>query len=169
MPSNPRLLLRVYAAAIFLSAALLFAVQPMFTKMVLPKLGGSPSVWSVAMVFFQAVLRPLRQWPAAASLVRAYRPSGSCEPVFSLRGKQYWQLPRVALLSIRDGAAHHARPADPRLGRVVCGADRADCMVRCADAAFGAPRGCGGQGDVTRTRGDLGQRGAMDRARRDPV
>src|SRR3954470_16174354 len=49
-------LLRVYAGAIFLSAALLFAVQPMFTKMVLPKLGGTPSVWSVAMVFFQAVL-----------------------------------------------------------------------------------------------------------------
>jgi len=56
MPSNPSLLLRVFAAAIFLSAALLFAVQPMFTKMVIPKLGGSPSVWSVAMVFFQAVL-----------------------------------------------------------------------------------------------------------------
>src|SRR5947209_1698653 len=56
MPSNSRLLLRIYAAAIFLSAALLFAVQPMFTKMVLPKLGGSPSVWSVAMVFFQAAL-----------------------------------------------------------------------------------------------------------------
>ena len=55
MPSS-RALLRVYAAAIFLSAALLFAVQPMFTKMVLPRLGGSPSVWSVAMVFFQAVL-----------------------------------------------------------------------------------------------------------------
>src|SRR4051794_32716553 len=54
-PSN-KLLLRVYAAAIFLSAALLFAVQPMFTKMVLPKLGGTPSVWSVAMVFFQAML-----------------------------------------------------------------------------------------------------------------
>ncbi len=56
MPSNPSLLLRVFAGAIFLSAALLFAVQPMFTKMVLPRLGGTPSVWSVAMVFFQAVL-----------------------------------------------------------------------------------------------------------------
>src|SRR4029077_3705533 len=56
MATSPAVLLRVYAAAIFLSAALLFAVQPMFTKMVLPKLGGSPSVWSVAMVFFQAVL-----------------------------------------------------------------------------------------------------------------
>ncbi len=58
MPSanDSRVLLRVYAATIFLSAVLLFAVQPMFTKMVLPRLGGSPSVWSVAMVFFQGVL-----------------------------------------------------------------------------------------------------------------
>jgi hypothetical protein len=52
----PALLLAVFTAAIFVSAALLFAVQPMFTKIVLPRLGGSPSVWSVAMVFFQAVL-----------------------------------------------------------------------------------------------------------------
>jgi len=49
-------LLAAFTAAIFLSAALLFAVQPMFTKMVLPQLGGSASVWSVAIVFFQAVL-----------------------------------------------------------------------------------------------------------------
>jgi spermidine synthase len=46
----------IYATAIFLSAALLFSVQPMFTKMVLPRFGGSPSVWSLAMVFFQGVL-----------------------------------------------------------------------------------------------------------------
>src|SRR5574341_594853 len=50
------LLLATLTAAIFLSAALLFAVQPMFTKMVLPRLGGAPQVWSVAMVFFQAAL-----------------------------------------------------------------------------------------------------------------
>ncbi len=49
-------LLVVFTAAIFLSAALLFAVQPMFTKLVLPRLGGAPAVWSVAMVFFQAAL-----------------------------------------------------------------------------------------------------------------
>ena len=55
-PAISRVLLPVFAAAIFLSAALIFAVQPMFTKMVLPKLGGSPSVWSVAMVFFQTML-----------------------------------------------------------------------------------------------------------------
>jgi hypothetical protein len=49
-------LLAAFGIAIFLSAALLFAVQPMFTKMVLPQLGGSPAVWSVAIVFFQATL-----------------------------------------------------------------------------------------------------------------
>ena len=46
----------LFAATLFVSALLLFAVQPMFTKMVLPKLGGSPSVWSVAMVAFQTFL-----------------------------------------------------------------------------------------------------------------
>jgi len=50
------LLLATFCAAILLSAALLFAVQPMFTKMVLPGLGGAAAVWSVAMVFFQAAL-----------------------------------------------------------------------------------------------------------------
>src|ERR1700716_1718449 len=49
-------LLATFAAAIFVSAALLFMVQPMFTKMVLPRFGGAPSVWSVAIVFFQAAL-----------------------------------------------------------------------------------------------------------------
>src|SRR5918994_6820445 len=48
--------LPLFGAAIFLSALLLFAVQPMFTKMVLPVLGGTPAVWSVAMVFFQTLL-----------------------------------------------------------------------------------------------------------------
>lgn len=50
------LLLAAFVGAIFTSAFLLFAVQPMFTKMVLPLLGGSPGVWSVAMVFFQSLL-----------------------------------------------------------------------------------------------------------------
>jgi hypothetical protein len=51
-----RLTPALFAGTLFLSALLLFAVQPMFTKMVLPRLGGAPTVWSVAMVFFQAAL-----------------------------------------------------------------------------------------------------------------
>ena len=46
----------LFAATMFVGAALLFWVQPLFTKMVLPLLGGSPSVWNTAMVFFQAAL-----------------------------------------------------------------------------------------------------------------
>jgi hypothetical protein len=54
--SRNRLVLLVYTASIFVSALLLFSVQPLFAKMVLPRLGGSPAVWSVAMVFFQSLL-----------------------------------------------------------------------------------------------------------------
>ena len=56
VPRSLAAIVAIYTAAIFLSAALLFAVQPMFTKIVLPRFGGSPSVWAVAMVFFQGVL-----------------------------------------------------------------------------------------------------------------
>jgi hypothetical protein len=55
-PAALRLAPALFATTLFLSALLLFVVQPMFTKMVLPRLGGAPTVWSVAMVFFQAAL-----------------------------------------------------------------------------------------------------------------
>ena len=47
---------RLPAAAILLGAGLLFLVQPMAAKMVLPGLGGAPAVWNTCMVFFQAAL-----------------------------------------------------------------------------------------------------------------
>src|SRR2546428_3951847 len=48
--------LAVYATTIFVTAALLFLVQPMFARMVLPLLGGSPAVWNTCLVFYQAAL-----------------------------------------------------------------------------------------------------------------
>jgi hypothetical protein len=45
-----------FAATIFLSAFLLFQVQPMLSKVLLPWFGGSPAVWTAAMLFFQLVL-----------------------------------------------------------------------------------------------------------------
>lgn len=53
---HSRAALMLFAGTLFLSALLLFSVQPMFAKMVLPRLGGSPSVWAVSMCFFQAAL-----------------------------------------------------------------------------------------------------------------
>jgi hypothetical protein len=45
-----------FSAALFLSAALLFVVEPMFAKMALPLLGGSAAVWTTCIVFFQFTL-----------------------------------------------------------------------------------------------------------------
>jgi hypothetical protein len=49
-------MLALYAVTIFLGAGLLFLVQPMFARMVLPLLGGAPAVWNTALVFYQAAL-----------------------------------------------------------------------------------------------------------------
>lgn len=65
----------VYPAALFLSALLLFAIQPMFAKMVLPRLGGAAAIWSVAMVFFQSAL--LLGYAYAHLLSRMLSPSRS--------------------------------------------------------------------------------------------
>ncbi len=49
-------LIILFAATLFVSAVLMFAVQPMFGKLLLPLLGGSPSVWNTCMVFYQTLL-----------------------------------------------------------------------------------------------------------------
>lgn len=46
----------LFAITVFTSAALVFLVQPMVAKLVLPLLGGSPSVWNTSMAFFQLAL-----------------------------------------------------------------------------------------------------------------
>ena len=46
----------LFAAAVLLSAALLFVVQPMFARMVLPLMGGTPATWTTCLLFFQAAL-----------------------------------------------------------------------------------------------------------------
>jgi hypothetical protein len=68
-----RFTLALFATTLFLSALLIFVIQPMFTKMVLPRLGGSPQVWSVAMVVFQAAL--FIGYLYAHLLSRALRPA----------------------------------------------------------------------------------------------
>src|ERR1700683_2714447 len=52
----PRWEADLYAATICLSAFLLFQVQPIIAKVILPWFGGSSAVWSTCMVFFQMVL-----------------------------------------------------------------------------------------------------------------
>jgi spermidine synthase len=49
-------MLALYTVTMFFSAALMFSVQPLFARLALPLLGGSPSVWNTALVFYQATL-----------------------------------------------------------------------------------------------------------------
>ena len=62
----------VYAATIFLSAFLLFQVQPMIAKFILPWFGGSAAVWSASLLFFQLLL--LAGYLYAHCLIRYLKP-----------------------------------------------------------------------------------------------
>ncbi|MGZ8213681.1 MAG: spermidine synthase, partial [Methylosarcina sp.] len=49
-------LILLFAVTLFVSASLMFVLQPMFGKLLLPLLGGAPSVWNTCMVFYQSIL-----------------------------------------------------------------------------------------------------------------
>ena len=51
-----RLITALFVATTFTGSALLFVVQPMFARMILPKLGGSAAVWNTCVLFFQTML-----------------------------------------------------------------------------------------------------------------
>ncbi len=102
----------LYALTIFLSAFLLFQIQPMIAKMILPWFGGSASVWITAMLFFQITLlggylyahwsirtlKPKSQAAVHISLLAAsllllpvapsltWKPSGTEDPILSILG-----------------------------------------------------------------------------------
>jgi hypothetical protein len=62
----------VFAAAIFSSAFLLFLVQPIIAKYILPWFGGSPAVWTTCLMFFQVML--LAGYAYAHLSIRLLRP-----------------------------------------------------------------------------------------------
>ena len=101
----------LYAITIFLSAFLLFQVQPLIAKMILPWFGGTAAVWTICMLFFQVLLLagyvyshayvrlrvPARRYlhivllalaavtlPLAASA--AWKPSGGEDPTWRILG-----------------------------------------------------------------------------------
>jgi SAM-dependent methyltransferase len=72
MQRSSRLIYLLFGPAVFLSAFLLFLIQPLFAKLILPWFGGSGSVWSTCLVFFQVAL--LGGYLYAFLLVRYARP-----------------------------------------------------------------------------------------------
>ena len=55
-PARSRWVGLLFAAAVFVSAFLLFQIQPLISKAILPWFGGTPSVWTTCMLFFQVLL-----------------------------------------------------------------------------------------------------------------
>ncbi len=86
----------LYVLTVLLAAMLLFLVQPMAARMLLPSYGGSPSVWTACMLFFQVVL--LAGYCGAHALAR----------YFSLR----WQVILQATLAIAALGVLPLQPAD---------------------------------------------------------
>jgi len=102
----------LYVLTIFLGAFLVFQIQPVIAKIILPWFGGAASVWSACLLFFQTVLllgylyahfvvrylRPKAQAILHASLLgvslllmhvipsSAWKPAGGADPVFRILG-----------------------------------------------------------------------------------
>src|SRR5690348_3614110 len=98
----------LYAVTILVSAFLLFQVQPVIAKIILPWFGGSAAVWTTCLLFFQLVL--LLGYLYAHALVRYLRPRAQMIIHVALL------LASVAALPIYPSAAH--RPSgneDPAL------------------------------------------------------
>ena len=105
-PAAPAFMLLAFAASIFLSALMLFSVQPMFAKMALPLLGGTPAVWAVSMCFFQAVL--LAGYCYAHALNRWMAPTDAVIAHLSLLTAAYFALPIALPLALSEPPAGDA-------------------------------------------------------------
>ncbi len=107
----------LYTLAILLSSALLFLIQPLAAKVLLPTFGGSPQVWTTAMLFFQTLL--LGGYATAHKHSATLKPKVHIGVIASallisailLSGA----LTSPALKTIRDSAPNSGNPAIPVL------------------------------------------------------
>ncbi|HEY4361617.1 MAG TPA: fused MFS/spermidine synthase [Bryobacteraceae bacterium] len=83
----------IYALTIFLSAFLLFQVQPLIAKFILPWFGGSAAVWSAALLFFQLLL--LAGYFYAHCLIRYLKPKKQLTVHFTLLALSLLTLPII--------------------------------------------------------------------------
>ena len=97
----------LFSTAIFLSSALLFVVEPLSAKRVLPFLGGGPQVWSTCMLFYQLTL--LAGYLYAHGLCRRFTPRRQAQMHLGLL------LAAAASLFLAPASAPGATPAWPAL------------------------------------------------------
>jgi SAM-dependent methyltransferase len=83
----------LYACTIFLSAFLLFQVQPVIAKMILPWFGGSAAVWTACVLFFQLLL--LLGYLYAHWSIRSLRPRSQTILHITLLAASLLMLPAI--------------------------------------------------------------------------
>ena len=102
----------IYAATIFLSSFLLFLVQPLIARLILPWFGGSAAVWTTCMLFFQVML--LAGYAYAHLLARKLAASRSERIVHTLL-----LAAAVALLPIAPGEAWKPMGEEEPISRIL--------------------------------------------------
>lgn len=99
----------LFALAIFTSAALVFSVQPIMGRLLLPLLGGSPSVWNTSMVFFQTALLVGYGYAHLLQRVRSLKAQAGIHLVLLVLAlASFWPLGLDGLVGIPD--THHPIP-----------------------------------------------------------
>jgi hypothetical protein len=83
----------LYALTILVSAFLLFQIEPVIAKMILPWFGGSANVWTTCLLFFQIVL--LLGYLYAHAVVRYLRPKAQIALHIGLLAASLWALPAI--------------------------------------------------------------------------
>src|SRR5690349_13767216 len=99
----------LFALTIFASAFLLFLVQPIIAKQILPWFGGSASVWATCLVFFQTVL--LFGYAYADWSTRALKPRGQAALHVALLVASLALLPIIPDAHWKPGAEESSGPA----------------------------------------------------------
>jgi SAM-dependent methyltransferase len=102
----------IYAATIFLSSFLLFLVQPLIARLILPWFGGSAAVWTTCMLFFQALL--LAGY-AYAHLLEKKLPPGKLQPLLHT----LLLAAAVAMLPIAPSEAWKPAGEDEPISRIL--------------------------------------------------
>ena len=114
---NPMTVL--FAAAMFVNALLLFLVQPMFAKLLLPRFGGSPAVWTTCMLFFQSAL--LAGYAYSHSVVKLRRPWAQAITHLAVMALPILTLP-IALSTTATAANDHPIASVLQLSAISVGA-----------------------------------------------
>ena len=132
--AHSSLIVPLFAATMFLSGFLLFLVEPMVARMVLPILGGVPMVWNGCVVFFQIVMLAGYGYAfARVALAAAAAATSRCT-------RRVLAAPaRCCPFMIQPGSVDAARRQSAALAAAAPGRDDRPAVLRAVDERVGVP------------------------------